>query len=217
MENARAMTALVEFLDVGRSASREERTHLAADFVRESTSATMVKLTVDSEAASSSATSISAEASKSLASWPGLIDEDFQVVRATGVRRETELPGGHSATCLRETGSGLVVTVCCVFDQKDSVAADLIAGCRLVLYVVLRCWNLEDERRELRNDNIRLSHALDSRVVIEQAKGVLIERWSLDPAEAFDRLRQSARKNGATLSSTAAETVRSSKEARQSH
>ena len=215
MENGRVMTALLEWLEIGRSASREDRTHLAADFVRESVSAAMVALVFDPTGAMEGTISISAEKPKSAESWPGLVEEDLQVVRATGARREVSMPNAHRAVCLREAGSGSMVTVGCVFGRDVFITADLIAACRLVLQVVLLGWNLEEERRELRNDNIRLSHALESRVVIEQAKGVLAERWSVDPGEAFARLRQSARSNGAALSSTAQEIVRSSKEARQ--
>jgi hypothetical protein len=39
----------------------------------------------------------------------------------------------------------------------------------------------------------QLQHALDSRVVIEQAKGVMCERFSLVPEDAFDVLRRCAR------------------------
>jgi ANTAR domain-containing protein len=41
----------------------------------------------------------------------------------------------------------------------------------------------------------QLQHALDSRIVIEQAKGVISERFLLDPEDAFDVLRRAARSN----------------------
>jgi hypothetical protein len=42
----------------------------------------------------------------------------------------------------------------------------------------------------------QLQHALDSRVVIEQAKGVIAERYALTPFEAFDLMRLAARGQG---------------------
>jgi AmiR/NasT family two-component response regulator len=47
----------------------------------------------------------------------------------------------------------------------------------------------------LAEQNANLQRALDSRVVIEQAKGVLAERFALDVADAFELLRRSARNN----------------------
>ena len=41
----------------------------------------------------------------------------------------------------------------------------------------------------------QLEHALQSRVAIEQAKGVIAERYSLEPDEAFERIRRAARTN----------------------
>jgi AmiR/NasT family two-component response regulator len=40
---------------------------------------------------------------------------------------------------------------------------------------------------------IQLQRALDARVVIEQAKGVLVARDGLSPGEAFEQMRRQAR------------------------
>lgn len=53
----------------------------------------------------------------------------------------------------------------------------------------------------------QLQHALDSRVVIEQAKGVLAARAGTDVHEAFTRLRQHARDSRSPLTSVAAAVV----------
>ena len=41
----------------------------------------------------------------------------------------------------------------------------------------------------------QLEHALQSRVSIEQAKGVIAERYGLEPDEAFQLIRRTARSN----------------------
>ena len=53
----------------------------------------------------------------------------------------------------------------------------------------------------------QLEHALRHRVVIEQAKGILMEREQLGPAGAFDRLRKAARARRHRVSDVAAEVV----------
>jgi hypothetical protein len=45
----------------------------------------------------------------------------------------------------------------------------------------------------------RLQSALTSRIVIEQAKGILAERWKVAPDQAFGHLRRHARSNQRTL------------------
>src|SRR3989442_1484019 len=61
----------------------------------------------------------------------------------------------------------------------------------------------------LADENAHLQRALDSRVVIEQAKGVLAERFAVDVHEAFRLLRVSARSNRIQLHDLAARVVES--------
>ncbi len=56
----------------------------------------------------------------------------------------------------------------------------------------------------------QLQTALNSRVLIEQAKGVLAERHGIAVEEAFARLRNHARSHGARLTDVAAKTIRGS-------
>jgi GAF domain-containing protein len=56
---------------------------------------------------------------------------------------------------------------------------------------------------EAQRVNEQLSHALASRVVIEQAKGVISERAGIDLPAAFTRLRQYARANSIRLADVA--------------
>ena len=63
--------------------------------------------------------------------------------------------------------------------------------------------------RSLFERNAQLQHALESRVVIEQAKGVLAERLAVSPDEAFELLRSAARSNRLRLRDLAAAVVAS--------
>jgi AmiR/NasT family two-component response regulator len=59
----------------------------------------------------------------------------------------------------------------------------------------------------LADENANLQRSLDTRVVIEQAKGVLAERFDVDVYEAFRLLRTSARSNRMRLHDLAARVV----------
>ena len=61
----------------------------------------------------------------------------------------------------------------------------------------------------LETENAQLRAALDSRVVIEQAKGILAERFALGLPEAFLLLRSAARANQLKLHAVALAVVAS--------
>jgi AmiR/NasT family two-component response regulator len=55
----------------------------------------------------------------------------------------------------------------------------------------------------------QLEEALESRIVIEQAKGVISERFGLEPERAFEVLRRAARSNRVALKHLAERVVSS--------
>lgn len=57
----------------------------------------------------------------------------------------------------------------------------------------------------------QLQEALESRIVIEQAKGVVAERFGLEPERAFEVLRRAARSNRMPLKTLAQQVVSSRK------
>ena len=67
---------------------------------------------------------------------------------------------------------------------------------------------LQDQAiRESQIESGQLQHALDSRVAIEQAKGMLAERSHIDMDEAFERLRRYARSTNRQLTAVAVDVI----------
>jgi ANTAR domain len=65
-------------------------------------------------------------------------------------------------------------------------------------------------RRELRRSELRgdqLQQALTSRVIIEQAKGVLAERWRISLRQGFEILREYSRRHNRRLPDVAREVI----------
>jgi hypothetical protein len=76
------------------------------------------------------------------------------------------------------------------------VLADLLAGDIRPGPRPPRAAEPQDQVERLRQSVRQLEHALAARVRIEQAIGVLAERWRSTPREAFERLRKVARSLG---------------------
>jgi AmiR/NasT family two-component response regulator len=68
---------------------------------------------------------------------------------------------------------------------------------------------LEQRVTELEAETANLRTALASRIVVEQAKGVLIERLDLPPEAAFELLRSAARRSRRKVHTIAAEILAS--------
>jgi len=66
---------------------------------------------------------------------------------------------------------------------------------------------LTEVARELFARNAQLQQALESRIVIEQAKGVLAERYRVTPDDAFELLRRAARNHRVKIHALAADVV----------
>jgi AmiR/NasT family two-component response regulator len=61
--------------------------------------------------------------------------------------------------------------------------------------------------RALLERNRQLEHALRSRILIEQAKGMLAERFSVEPDEAFELLRRTSRNHRMRVHDLAARVI----------
>ena len=70
-------------------------------------------------------------------------------------------------------------------------------------------FSTEELVRELRTRNAQLELALTSRIVIEQAKGILAERYGLDVNTAFEVLRRASRSNRLRIHSLAQAVIES--------
>jgi hypothetical protein len=64
-----------------------------------------------------------------------------------------------------------------------------------------------DEVARLRASVRQLEHALASRVVVEQAIGVLTERWRVAPRDAFEQLRRITRSRGLRIHDMARQVI----------
>lgn len=83
----------------------------------------------------------------------------------------------------------------------DASLAQALAD--IATIALLQQRDLGQEQRE----KAQLQHALTSRITIEQAKGILAERWNTNPDLAFNALRAYARTHQLRISDLAREIV----------
>jgi AmiR/NasT family two-component response regulator len=83
----------------------------------------------------------------------------------------------------------------------EALSVGSVEDAQAALHRLLNVAEASFERRA------QLQHALDSRIVIEQAKGVLIERYGLPPDAAFELLRRAARRSRTKIHDLAREVV----------
>ena len=86
-------------------------------------------------------------------------------------------------------------------DESDVNAAQSLAD---VASIAILQYRADIDLRAL---NEQLTYALNSRIVIEQAKGIVGERSGIDMAQAFSLLRNYARNNGRRLLDIAREVI----------
>ncbi len=118
------------------------------------------------------------------------------VIRRTPAGWRVEASDGHLPEAIEDLSGAMVLA--------DLLAGEFRPGPRPPRPAVPR-----DEADHLRVVVRQLEHALAARVLIEQAIGVLAERWQCRPREAFERLRAAARSRGRRVHDLAGEIVAS--------
>ena len=88
---------------------------------------------------------------------------------------------------------------------QSTQAGDLVGLQAQLDQMSQRVRQLEDELEDERTRAQQLQEALDSRVIIEQAKGALSVRLGVEPDAAFDVIRQEARSTRRNLHTVAME------------
>jgi GAF domain-containing protein len=122
---------------------------------------------------------------------PEAIEAGFHSVGALPMRLRGTVIGALNLFHLRSGGMG----------TADAAAAQALADVATIAVLQHRA------ALEAQLVNEQLDHALNSRIVIEQAKGMVAEREGLDMAEAFSRLRGHARNHSLRLVEVAGDII----------
>jgi GAF domain-containing protein len=122
---------------------------------------------------------------------PHAQESGFASVSAVPMRLRTEVIGALNLFSTRNSA----------LDDHDLAVAQALAD--IATIGILQQRAIHDSRAF----SAQLESALDSRIVIEQAKGIVAERNRVDVDEAFQQIRRFARNNNRLLSETAREII----------
>lgn len=134
----------------------------------------------------------------------GLLDlAGSEVTLATGQRFEVGTKDGAPRSIPLRIGEQLVGEVGLhAKGPRDWSAGDLAAAGVLANLAAAHLIHDSHHRRQ-RSVNAQLQWALDNRVVVEQAKGMVAGRTGCTPGEAYERIRTYARSRGVTVHAVA--------------
>ena len=142
-----------------------------------------------------------------------------EVVRSTDLRADPRWPRLAPAVATNQIRGVLSVPV--------GLGADILGTCNAITHsprgwtdadaaaivafgaVIGRLLRTTTEARRRGDLAVQLQTALDSRIVVEQAKGVLMEREGLSPQDAFQRLRHQARSRSIRIDDLARQIIAS--------
>lgn len=102
-------------------------------------------------------------------------------------------------------------TMWLAFERAEWLDDSLLRWVAAMAEVALRDLARHRELEQRREQVSQLEHALQSRILIEQAKGFIAARDRVSPEEAFERLRRNARSSQRRLREVAEETLRGSR------
>jgi GAF domain-containing protein len=137
--------------------------------------------------------------------YSGSIADDFRWPRFQPIAKRLGFNAVLAAPIRSETGAVGVLAM--ISDARhpwsDTEAEAAVGFAELVSVLIVKALQASEQERLAS----QLQHALDARVLVEQAKGMLMERHGITAEQAYDRLRRHARSDRRRVADVARETI----------